>query len=232
MLEWLRRLTRTDSREDKIADIELSFSWSSETTIKEPPPRPPLKPIALADTACPYCGVIQEPPPQRRKKCIDCGEVIFPKTDHETRIRYLLTRTDANRWDRKERDDRWKSLNLQVIEAYERGDFHTAEMAHFSLALMLFNEGRDHNQMARLSREDEIRHHWTTAESLGTTKIRIVAQKGDACNSCQEQNGREYTFEQALEHMPIPVRQCETRLDKNPNGGWCRCYYAPVLSVE
>ena len=138
MLEWLRRLTRTGSRQDKSADIELSFSWSPETEIKEPPPRPPLPPITLADAACPYCGVIQELPPQRRKKCRDCGEVIFPKTDHATRIRYLLTRSDANEWDRKEKDDEWKSLNRQVVEAYGKGDFHTAKMAHFRLALMLF----------------------------------------------------------------------------------------------
>ena len=53
-------------------------------------------PITLNSPACPYCGVIQEPPPTRRRKCRDCGEVIFTHTDRMERKRYLLTEEQVN----------------------------------------------------------------------------------------------------------------------------------------
>ena len=61
-------------------------------------------PIELASAACPYCGVVQDPPPQRRKKCRDCGEVIHTRTDRVERKRYLLTADEAERRKREWRE--------------------------------------------------------------------------------------------------------------------------------
>ena len=202
--------------------------------VKLPPPTITLPerkpPITLDSPACPYCGVIQEPPPTRRKKCADCSEMICPKTDSETRVRRLFTRTQAVDWDRQKRDKLWRELNEIVIAAYESGqsgDFHRASMAHFQQALMLFDRGADHHPTAQASRKDEILHHRANAVNLKYTKVEVVSQSG--CGPCRELHGRRYTFAEALEQMPIPVRACETRANKNPHGGWCGCYYNPVL---
>ena len=213
----------------RAADIEVHVSMPVPEFApqQEYTPRPP---ITLHNAACPYCGVVQEPPPTRRKKCAECAEVIFPKTDRETRIRYLLTRVRADKWDRDERDKKWATLNRQVRQAYESSDFHSASMAHFQQALLLFEEGRiDHHPSAQLSRQDEVRYHRGNAVNLGYTKVQVVSQGDAACPACHALDGREYTFDQAIDQMPIPVRECETQADKNPHGGWCGCSYSPVL---
>ena len=52
-------------------------------------------PIMFVDPACPYCRVVQDPFPQRREKCRDCGQVIYTYTDRKARKRYLLTAEEA-----------------------------------------------------------------------------------------------------------------------------------------
>ena len=218
-----------EKRESEIVDKFIASIELPPPVITLPEPSPP---ITVDSPACPYCGVIQEPSPTRRKKCADCGEVIFPKTDPETRIRRLFTRTQALDWDRQKRDKVWRELNETVIAAYESGqsrDFHRAKMAHFQQALMLFKGGREHHTIAGASRKDEILHHKANAVNLRYTTVEVVAQRDVACGPCQELHGRQYTFAEALKQMPIPVRACETWPDKNPHGGWCRCYYKPVL---
>ena len=92
----------------------------------------PLPPITLSNPACPYCGVIQEPPPTRRRKCRDCGEIIHVRTDREERKKYLLTAEEAERWAltdarlaRQRRDRAWKELSEQVQEAMQAGDWQS-----------------------------------------------------------------------------------------------------------
>ena len=58
------------------------------------PKHEPLPPIVLDNAACPYCGVVQDPPPTRRKKCQDCKETIYTWTDQESRRKYLLTQQE------------------------------------------------------------------------------------------------------------------------------------------
>ena len=78
------------------------------TEAPAPKPRRSLPSITLDDPACPYCGAVQDPPPQRRRKCRDCGETIHTRTDQETRKRYLITATEADRLHRQQREERWK----------------------------------------------------------------------------------------------------------------------------
>ena len=92
----------------KPAQIYIEEQELGQESIKGPsvemsvsPPYPgfpkhePLPPIVLDNAACPYCGVVQDPPPTRRKKCQDCKETIYTWTDQESRRKYLLTQQDT-----------------------------------------------------------------------------------------------------------------------------------------
>jgi ribosomal protein S27AE len=51
-------------------------------------------------------------------------------------------------------------------------------------------------------------------------KVNIMAavgSKNSSCAKCAKQNGKSYTIDEALEEMPIPVKDCEN--------GFCRCLY-------
>ena len=90
------------------------------------PPRPP---ITLVSPTCPYCGVIQDPPPQRRKKCRDCGETIHTWTDQETREKVLLTASQHKLKQQDEWDAQWSELNSRVLDGSRSGDWHAIKMA-------------------------------------------------------------------------------------------------------
>ena len=105
MLRWLRDalFPRPEGPEQGRSSAgEDQTPQSKVTTFADLPQR--SGPIELVSPACPYCGAVQDPPPQRRKKCRDCGEVIHTRTDRVERKRYLLTADEAERRKREWRE--------------------------------------------------------------------------------------------------------------------------------
>ena len=189
----------------------------------------PLPPIKLDSPACPYCGIIQDPPPQRRKKCRDCGELMYTWTDYDSRVKYLLTAAQSKRQAQKERDERWVELNQQTLDAYRTGDFHSAMMAHYEQARILFERGADHHRTAQAACKDELRHYRQNGRSLGVDTVVIRTLEEAACAVCAPFEGRAFSIKEALKLMPIPHRDCETLGNENKYGGLCRCSYEPVI---
>ena len=66
-------------------------------------------PIRLDSSACPHCGAVQDPPPQRRKKCRDCKGTIHIWTDREARRKYLLTEDQRQQRERERGNRQWDS---------------------------------------------------------------------------------------------------------------------------
>ena len=242
MLRWLKQIFRGKPQVHERAS-------APPITDKKPQPfrRGSLPPITLDSPVCPYCGVIQNPPPSRRRKCRDCGEVIHARTDRKNRRKYLLTaeqavqrdeeeaerkaaeQAEAERLRRKEWDAQWKALNLQVIEASRAGDWHAIQMAHFQQALMLFDRGRDHRDLARASRKAELQQYKERYKEMGVRRVKIMTTGSASCARCAPLEGQSFTIEEALDQMPIPHDDCQTWRGENPYGGWCRCLYQPVI---
>ena len=211
----------------KSPGVDLSVSLPYPSFPKQEPPPP----IVLDSPACPYCGVIQDPPPTRRKKCRDCKETIHTWTNQETRRKYLLTLKDRDRIRREEWDAEWKVLNSQVIEGVSSGDWHSVKMAYFRQALMLFQKGGDHQRLALESRKSELRYYqnFESYQRMGVTRVTISTAEEASCAECRSLQGKDFGIHDALELMPIPVHSCQTWADKNEYGGWCRCSYNPVI---
>lgn len=188
---------------------------------------PPLKPIVLDNPACPYCGVIQAPPPSRRRKCRDCKETILTWTNQEERVKYLLTGKDYEARKRAERDNRWAYLNQQILDASKKNDWHAVKVAKYEQSLMMFDRGGDHFRALEDSRRAELQYYRREYSHLGVKRVVIQAEGG--CPECQVLHGKEYSIEEALELLPIPVRTCQTWAGKNGHGGFCRCYFDAVF---
>ena len=150
MLKFLKSLFATPERDplktedsetpaDPTGAMRVSFTY---------PERHQFPPIELLSPACPYCGVIQDPPSQRRRRCRDCGETIYTKTYREQGKKYLLTAAQAQEIEGEERDAQWRGLNQWVINGTRDGDWHAVKFAYFQQALILFERGRDHRVLA------------------------------------------------------------------------------------
>ena len=181
--------------------------------------------MKLRSPSCPYCGVIQDPPPQRKRKCRDCGQPIYVKK-LEDGYRHLLTEHDVKEREHQQREKQWKELSAQVQTALQAGDWGVASQAYRGQAEILFKEGRPHHHVAQQARRCELMR----MKEAGIKKVEISTCKdGRVCPECQALEGKVFSIETALEKMPLPGRQCEDKSVKNPHGGRCRCIYLAVI---
>ena len=210
-----------------------------------------LPPITLASPACPYCGVIQNPPPKRRKKCRDCGEVIHTRTDREARKKYLVTATqveehkrekaerkaaekaeaerrrkESKHRARQQRNARWKELSQEVMHTSQAGDWRALSLAIRAQAEILFVEGSRHYERSAEAQ----RFSLMATRDIGIPAVRVrTCQDQRVCEYCASLDGKVFTTGEALEQMPLPGPSCMDGSDENPHGGQCRCYYGPVF---
>ncbi len=222
--ELQRRIDERKGKSQPEALIRVSF----------PSKRPaPLAPITLSSPACPYCGVIQEPPPARRRKCRDCGQVIHVRTDREERKKYLLTAEGAEHWAamdarlaRERRNEEWRRLSEMVRVAMQAGDLQSLRLAYQQQASILFVEGRPHLHVAQLARRTELMH----LLDLDVAEVKVMtAQDERVCAHCQSLDGKVFAIQEALQEMPIPGPCCTDGNQQNPHGGRCLCLYNPVF---
>ena len=185
-----------------------------------------LPPIELVSAACPYCGVVQEPPPTRRKKCLDCGEVIYTRTDQETRKKYLLTEAESKRQEQEQRDVRFRELSREVQRAMQAGDWQALRLAYQGQAAILFAEGRPHRHVSVEAAKASL----MSMKAAGISQVRIrTVHDGRVCDYCSNLEGRVFNVKKALRNPPIPGPSCIDGSDENPHGGRCRCIYQPVI---
>ena len=215
--ELQRRIDERKGKSQPEPVIRVSF----------PSKRPgPLPPITLSSPACPYCGVIQKPPPARRRKCRDCGQTIHVRTDREERKKYLLTAEEDARLARERRNEEWKRLSELVRVAMQAGDLQSLQSAYQQQANILFVEGRPHLHVAQLARRTELMH----LLDLDVAEVKVMTAEDErVCAHCQSLDGKVFAIQEALEAMPIPGPYCTDGNEQNPHGGRCRCTYSPVF---
>lgn len=197
--------------------------------------------------ACPYCGVILNPAPKRKKKCPDCGNIMFvregrPVTEAQAeefderrefaswgiseQERRALRSELAKQWGvpPSRRDVRWNMLTRKIHEAAQRSDIEAISRWQWLQARQLFEEGRPHLELLRESMKNqllayEMRLRGPDADVL-SAQVRIIA---DNCAVCQRNDGKTMTIAIALKHLPIPNERCEN--------GWCACSWIQLTKT-
>ena len=228
MLRWLRDALfprPEDPEQGRSSAGEDQTPQSKVTAFADLPPQR-SGPIGLVSPACPYCGVIQGPPPKRRKKCRDCGETIFIRTDRMERKRYLVTAAQSAELEKVRRDQEWKDLSQTIQEAMQEGNSGSLQGAYQQQARILFNEGRPHRHISIEARRAELIRFGESG--IRSAKV-LSVQDERACEYCASLDGKVYSVEDALEQMPIPGPHCTDGGDENPHGGRCRCVYIAVI---
>lgn len=176
--------------------------------------------------ACPYCGAIQDPPPQRKRKCRDCGQTIHVKKLRDGH-RKLLTEKEVRKHKQEMREAHWKDLSNQGQRALQEGDWHAASQAYHGQARILFEEGRNHHIVLSEAHKCEL----LGMREVGIQKVKVLTADDErVCQACQKLDGKVFSVSAALKIMPIPCQSCDDRSEKNPHGGFCRCVYVSVFT--
>lgn len=184
----------------------------------------PQRPIVLVSPACPYCGEIQEPPPQRRRKCRDCGEVIYTRTNQHERKRYLITAEHLEQAELKERNSRWQDLSRQVQDAMMEGDWAALAQAYREQSEILFVEGRPHQHV----RQEAVKAELRRLQQSTIKYVRVSTSRDErVCADCSALEGVTFSVSDALTQLPLPNLTCTD--GDNPHGGRCRCIFLPEV---
>jgi len=202
-----------------------------------------FNPIPQRKKKCPSCGqfVYVRRRPNSNKKELVTTEVAklidkeWEEIDKERAFRSLLQRFNASELEYKtiereltkkfssipkQGDVVWTLLNNRLFDAMKRKDWSQMEVLYFEQALLLNDEGKDCFASLRESKRCSLR----SFQSQGVVhKVQISAAGDSSCDKCKALNGKVLTIEQALEDMPIPVRDCDNAYK------YCRCLYLPVI---
>jgi len=199
----------------------------------------------MPQVACPSCQTALERTPQRRTRCTRCGQPILVRRGHvltedDARAidvcskltvplqRLWHARDDLSReWGRQASasDGAWRVLNELVTEAPE---YHTRKMIYFQMARFLWEEGRDHLEIARLSRQMQLADWKKSADDgwldLRRARVEVITAREASCPACRALDGAQFTYEVAAKQNPIPVAECTHQVGGHACG-WCRCEY-------
>lgn len=200
----------------------------------------------MSSPACPYCGVLLNRAPTRRARCVDCREPILVRkgrlcTEDEARAIDVCTRVAVpldRLWEAREvlsakwghrakaADAAWGVLNQLVVNT---ADFQGRGMVYFQMARFLWEEGRDHLEVARQSRKMELANWKQAADrgllDLSRARAAVITAKDASCPECRALEGVKFAYGEAVEKMPIPVIGCTHDLSPGRTHGWCRCCY-------
>lgn len=200
----------------------------------------------MSEVACPSCGLALARAPKRRAQCTHCAHPILVRkgrlcTEEEARAIDVCSRLAvplerlwvardllSNTWGRKASaaDAAWRVLNELVVNT---SDCHGRGMVYFHMARLLWEEGRDHLQVARQCRQMQLAD-WKHAANEGLidlkrARIEVCTAREASCPACRTLEGLQFTHGQAVEENPIPVAECTYEAGTSRVRGWCRCVY-------
>lgn len=100
---WKKKPEITVTLEVNTPKYEVRSEW-----VYTPPP-----PAKIPDNACcPYCWVVFDKPPAKKKKCVDCGGHIYVRTS-EDRVKLYLTDIQVEFHDRLRLVSQW-SQSMEI----------------------------------------------------------------------------------------------------------------------
>jgi ribosomal protein S27AE len=176
---------------------------------------------------CPNCGNSLPKFPQARSKCKKCGNFYWAKKDPRDGVMKIVNSEIAKEFEEiyfKIRNEKleieWLELNSKVIKLRKQSDPDWKELATIYRTLAHHEKRKDitSEELVEESFRCELRNY----KKNGTKRVEILASD-DSCSICKALNKKVYTVDQALEKMPLPV--------KNPDdpSHICRCCYLPVV---
>ncbi len=119
----------------------------------------------------------------------------------------------------------WSLLNEQLNKKMKDNDFGFLSMIYADMALILYKEGKDCFTYQQQATKMVLLSH----KQSSFNNVKILTCGINSCEACQKLDGKVFTIEEALEKMPIPVKECSTKMyDKNR--GFCRCCYNIVTT--
>lgn len=118
----------------------------------------------------------------------------------------------------------WALFNRKLVSCIKENNWQEMRLIYYEMAIFECKEGKEFFHLLQESRKCDLMNY----RSLGIKSVEIkTAGKENSCETCQKLEGKRMTIEDALQTMPIPVKECQK--DAFDNGkGFCRCCYLAI----
>lgn len=111
----------------------------------------------------------------------------------------------------------WSLFNELLMS--NSSNFYNQSKIYLSMAGFLYNEGKDFFPLLKESYRAELLNlQLKSFESPIKSMAEIVNstnKNSGSCSKCKELNGLQMSFEDAIEKMPIPIKNCERSVSFN-----------------
>jgi hypothetical protein len=122
-----------------------------------------------------------------------------------------------------ENDAIWSIFNQLLIKNIN--NLYKTKTLYFEMGLFLDFEGKNPNQMLEQSHRIELLE---LKEKGHIKRVKVLTAGKASCKDCQKLVGKIFDINDALEKMPLPVKNC-SHYNYNKKFGWCRCLWIPVI---
>lgn len=219
------------------------------------PSKPSSKTRDAPPSACPYCGVVIDPPPARSRKCPDCRERIVVRTRRSDGAKVLLTEADAADFDEQRKaeaarnDAIRKSSNIGATPE----DFANAERT----VAQKFGTALPRDVFWQLANEFAVRamksNDWHALSMVYWQQARLLYEEGkphlDLAREASKASLQRYAHDGFVKQVEILCNCCELcerdagrkmsvqdameqlpiPHEESANDGWCICLWVPVV---
>lgn len=197
-------------------------------------------------SCCPYCLGILGHQPKRNLKCPFCQKEIYVRPKPSIFDNTILTAEDAliadhlpplarlgvstedfirKRTELQEKfgveitsvDVFWSLIRQAILNTKD-----PAVLKKLHRRLVLFLEDLKQDFFYILQRATKMQLLEFRSDGF-IKQVRIIAGP-ESCQACRRLDGKIYTIEEALRLMPLPCKECTSKLDKSISG-FCRCSY-------
>ncbi len=123
-------------------------------------------------------------------------------------------------------DDLTWGLAHEIIKAYfEHAKYREAGNVYAALARFQFDRKQPFSHLQYEALKMQL-YDYKYSDGLVGMKytLGVMTCGAQSCPACRELEGREFTLDEALDQMPLPVKGC------THEGGYCRCLYTVKIS--
>ena len=114
----------------------------------------------------------------------------------------------------------WSLFNKLILKNVS--DYSNLSGIYYQMAIFLNEEGKDSSEMKGLSAKMKLLYY----QQNGVTKVKWIASYSDrTCKKCESLNGKVFLMDEALEKIPLLVKDC-----RNLDDG-CRCCWVAVIEL-
>ena len=121
----------------------------------------------------------------------------------------------------------WVVANRKLLEARKTSDWSAMKSIYNELARRLYEGDKQHFEVAEAAQACELR----TFAPFGVEQVEISTGGEGSCAQCGSLQGRRLSVSEAMDEMPLPVRNCSNQVKQRGDYGWCRCSYVAVMDT-